>query len=464
MICQNLSKKVYFSTCVLYNNGMKRVEQTLIKQLKKVDIAKPNNIRVCLYAMPMGDVSIKREFTEFDLASIELLDSQAKINPALFEYGPTSHEGDVRALMDEGVLKGISTGADLGIYNYKQVSDDNMQIAFEAIKDYSIKTIKPNEEVNFFDNDKFDPNYMFRNCLLAGEDYIGSNQTELIYTFRGYLEVTMPDKEFSILRKSQFDGSKFSLVYIPQYYVHKYQLRNGDEIVCSCIKDNGKMLLDSLFTINEIYYRDWICARPWINEMHIRKEAEEVNAKENYGSVVSKRFKLYKGDNVFIYVNKNTQKSEVVKPLISELRALFDKVVYINPQHKLSSDIGEGHNVVNFCVSASESYLNQQCIALLGANYAKRLIELGKNVAIVVDSIDAITALDNEYGDEHPVCKTILGVARSTKYGSATSFTLIPLRSEIVDNIPQYNMFRSYESLGIVVDNGEIDLYNSYRV
>ena len=114
--------------------------------------------------------------------------------------------------------------------------------------------------------------------------------------------------------------------------------------------------------------------------------------------------------------------------------------------------------------SVNERIQNQITIAALGANYARRLIELGKNVAIIIDNLDAIVGLDNMHNGELPLCKTLLSSAIATKDGAITLFTLISLRTDSVGSYTLHELFKSAETLGVVVDNNEIDLYNSYRI
>ena len=198
--------------------------------------------------------------------------------------------------------------------------------------------------------------------------------------------------------------------------------------------------------------------------MKASRECTPILAEETYLGVVAKKYKLYAGDSAFIYINKNTSKTQFANSLIAELAKSFDKVIYINPQARPANNIDDGYNVVKFCVSASENQRTQRVISLLGANYAKRMIELGQSVALLVDDIDNIMALDVEFGGEKPTCKTILGTAISTENASATSFVLVPLRADDINTTSAHNIFRCFETLGIVIDNGEVDLYNSYRV
>ncbi|MBQ3502917.1 MAG: hypothetical protein IJA72_04590, partial [Clostridia bacterium] len=343
---------------------MKRRVRNVLKSLKNINIVKRNIQGNRLYVFPIGDVSFRQEFTEEDLAGIELLGSNDLINPTMFEYAVCDKVGNEYALMDRGVLNGVATGADLGMYNYDLITDTlpEEDLIYEVAED----------------------DYEFEYCMLAEENPLMGTETKVIHTFRGYLEVTMPQEKFSIIRKSVFDSKEESIVYMPQGYVKKYQLRHGDEIVCTYIEDKGKLLMNSLFTINGIYYKDWETDRPCVEELTISREGVCVETEEPCLGVIAKKYKLYQGDSAFVYINKNTSKTQVANLLINELAKSFDKVIYINPQSRPANLIDEGYNVVKFCVSAGEVYDVQRFIALLGANYAKRMIELGQNIALVV--------------------------------------------------------------------------------
>jgi len=413
-----------------------------------------------------GDVSTKQEFTKQDLESIVLLDSQSAINKDLIEYNDSfKQEGNIHSLLAEGVLKNHLTGADLGIYQYKSIHEKKEDVKEIDLSKYSksYRTEKIDENiVNYNSNliNDIDENYSygFANCLLAEENPLGGEDTQIIITFKGYLEVTKSN--FSIIRKCNVDNSNISLVYIPEYYIHKYQLRNGDEIMCTCKESEGYMIMESLLTINQIPYYDWNCNRPWFKDLSKNTKIKNLNHTGDYTEAIITKLGLIKGDNAFLYINKNSQKSQVIGKFIDELSEIFDKVIYINPQIQSSITIGNSHNVVRFCTNFTELSNNKTTIALLGANYARRLIELGQNVVIIIDDIDGITALDSENLAEMPVCKTILGSTKVSQKGSVTMFTLVSLRSDRIESHTPY----SVETLGIVIDNNEVDLYNSYRI
>ena len=287
-------------------------------------------------------------------------------------------------------------------------------------------------------------------------------QTKVVRTFKGYLEVTT--SEFSTIRKCNYDNDDIAEVYIPQEYIHKYQLRNGDEIMCTCKESNGNMLMSSLFTINQISRVKWDIDRPWFNNLK-NIAPTTINAGGDYIQTIANKFRLFCGDNVFLYLNKSSQKNQILSNIFDELSEVFDKVVYINTKYNPTTKVSDNYNVVKFCALFTEESENKIAIALLGANYAKRMIELGKRVAVIIDDVESIMTLDKQhYGDEMPISKTILSSAKVSTIGSGTTFSVISLRTQEISAYEMNSMFKLAETLGIVFENNEIDLFNSYRV
>ena len=79
----------------------------------------------------------------------------------------------------------------------------------------------------------------------------------------------------------------------------------------------------------------------------------------DYSEAIITKFGLFKGDNIFLYINKNSQKSQVVGKFVDELSEMFDKVIYINPQVRANLTIGNVNNVIKFCTSFTELINNK---------------------------------------------------------------------------------------------------------
>ncbi len=438
----------------------KLLMQGLVKNAKNIKIFAPNNVRLSFYIAPLGDVSTKTQFNEQDLLSISSWHENNGVNLDLFEHHSTIEEGNILALLQEGVIEGVATGADLGIYDYPQIVEKpKTPIDYsQYLKGHSKPIDSEYTSVSYFDNSN---DYFVRNCVLAEENPLNGNGSKVVFTFTGYLEVTKAD--FSIIRSCDCDKRKIEGVYIPNEYIYKYQLRHGDEIVCTCKNDNGKMLLDSLFSINQVSRRRWEPSRPWFNNLATVEERSIAGADEYMKAIVNK-FGLYMGDNVFIYLTKTTQKQSVLIKFIKELNMSFDKIIYINPNYKSNSLQVDGYNVTKFTTLLDDSFNAKVTNVLLATQYAKRLIEMGKKVAILIDDIEAIANLNKEYSSDEAIIKTVFGTVKVCELGACTSFSLVSLRTGDITSIIIPPICKSIETLGIIVDNNEIDLFNSYRI
>lgn len=446
---------------------MKNKRRRILKNNRNIKLL-AKDVKMDFRMIMAGDFSIVKNLSDKDLESINWIDAQSTLMDCALNTSKDFENGNIYFLMDEGVLEDRPTGADLGIYNYEPIEDENVVVKktydySKFISDYKPEAIVYNQEEaeeEIYEANKED--FKFRYCVLAEGNSMGGEDTDIIITFKGYLEVTSLD--FSIIRRCDGERARFSVVYMPQYYVRKYQLRNGDEIICTCKESNGKMLMTSLMTINATPYYRWECKRPWFRELAIYNRARKVKVSGEFTNVIDKKLKLLKGDNVFVYINKNSPKANTLNTMIEEFSKSFDKVIYINPNYKDVLAIPDENNVIKFCTRFEDSVRAKTLVALLGANYAKRLVEINHNIAVIVDDIDAIAELDMEYLNERPISKTILNSAKATKDGSATSFTMVSLKLNTFKSFSKNNIFRNVETLGIVIDKNQVDLYHSYRV
>lgn len=456
----------FLSNCCIIKQMRKKIDIVILKSKNRISkIFIPNNIRLSFYISPLGDISNKIEFTIQDLNSIKLLDENDNINLELFDKPIVTEEGNIYALLEEGVLSNHKTGADLGIYDYGVGEEQKQSKIFDYSKyingDFS-QSIDDIEELNKVSFIEDEDDYDFRHCILAQEGPLNSKSTKVVITFKGYLEVTKG--EFSILRKcNDVEDNNFSVVYVPQEYVNKYHLRNGDEIICTCKESCGKMLLNSLFTINQISRYDWNNERPWFKDIkHIKSKYLDSNGE--YAKTIINKFNLMEGDNVFMYISKTSSKNQVLSKLMQELSDMFDKVIYLNSQYNVSNLDIDNYNIVKFCTKFNNSINAQATVALLGINYAKRLMEIGNKVAIVVDDMESIIDIDKKLNMEMALSKTLLNTIKVCDNGSVTEFVVVSLRANNISSYSINTLFKSAETIGLVFENNEIDLFNSYRI
>ena len=119
------------------------------------------------------------------------------------------------------------------------------------------------------------------------------------------------------------------------------------------------------------------------------------------------------------------------------------------------------YKIIKFCTPINTKTKHKQNIILLGANFAKRLVELGNKVAVIVD--DAAMLMEIETEIELPISKTVYSCSINSQYGYANSFTVISLKNKTANDINLNSVLKNAETIGVVFDCNEIDTFNSYR-
>lgn len=435
----------------------------ILKKLKHISLFKPNDIRLSFYMKPIKNISFTLDFELDNLDNLVLLNDDI-INPDLVEQPSKEEDGNLYALLDESCVKGVLTGAELGIYNYPDI-DRNVKKNKDYTKFINDKFVKSLNEVDedtirysSIDDGRDED---FTHCVLAQGDSLADESTKIVVTFKGYLEVRL--SEYSVIRSCDI-GSKISFAYISRKYIDYYKLRNGDEILCTCSEIDGNMVVTSLFNVNQISRYNWNYERPWIRDLKQIKTSKDLKPAGDFSQEIVDRFGLFKGDNVFMYLTKNSQKNIFIPQLIDELDRIFDKIIYINPMCQSSVYLGENHNITRFCTSVMDTPNKRATVTLLGINHIKRMIEMGKNVVVLVDDINTIYELEKQLEQQFPICQNLLNNIIVTKNGSSTDFILVPLRFNSLKSVKIPDVFKSSETMGIVIENNQIDLFNSYRI
>ena len=435
---------------------MKKNLEGLIKLVKNIRIFKPSDVRLSFYIVPMGDVD-NNQLTEQDLINISNFEKSDDVNKDLFDNPSLVDDGNILALLDEGVIEGVATGADLGIYDYEPIESKFIFDQYQTNNWHEIPMDSDYDSINYFDIDNSEFN---RCCFLAEESPLGINCSKIVYTFTGHLEVRKDD--YSIIRCCDCDKSEIKQVYISKDYINKYQLRHGDEIMCTCKKDNGKMVLDSLFNINQVPRRKWDIVRSWFTNIKSVK-SEPIICNDAYIKDIINKFGLFKGDNTFVYLTKESKKQVVLSHFIKGLSSYFDKIIYINPNY-IQNSLIEDNNIVKFVSVIDDKPNIKITTILLATQYAKRMVELGKKVALFIDDIKSITELDKLYSDDHSIITNIYGTTKVCSSSCCNTFSFISLRNSSIQSLDICAIYQSVETLGLVVDEDSIDLFHSYRI
>lgn len=426
-----------------------------------------------------GDSSYQCELTQADLDNISMIESRDTVNSDLFvvDIDAETDASGLYSLFTEGALSGEKTGKDTGIYAYKPVVEEPVKekpaartfFSYEDILNDPI--IEATSDIVYGEIDDSSttesiiaPGFSsgtepaFMECMLAQYDPLGGPQTQVVRTFRGYLEVLRP---MGILRANNCFEPDVGKVYVPEFYIDKYKLRNGDEIACVYTEQCGKFVLQSLLTINGVTYSNWDPERAWFDEISCEPKPISVKGSDtNKCIAIIRKLQLCRGDNVFVHFRDYARELKWTQEFIKLASELFDRVVVINPKVINDFELVNADNVVNFSAEVSDPTHNQIMACVMGANYVKRLVEMGKSVAVFVDHLHYLSSLDSGFNGENPVTKTVFSCIKANRKGGSIMFAMFPF-----SNVQKtYNFFNSFETVSLMVDKGEADLFSSKRL
>ena len=425
---------------------MKKAKNKILKNKKKVCLSDTRflvNEKFYAY-LPKFDYNI-------ELCNSSLIESDGMVFNNLFEY-TTLYDGS-NLEKNEFLVKSVKdVFGDVAEFE----ADENVERQDNEITSEYCDFIDLKDSQSYREwNESFDK------CTLAQSDPLGFEGSEVVETFKGYLEIS---SAYGIIVNSEYNSkSKIPLVFVTQWHINKYKLRNGDQIMCTCKNHSGNRILKDVLVVNGIPYNQWNGFRKDFKDLG-KAPRQEIECCGDFVEDAIKELKMMKGDTTFVYISQDSDVDEVVKALAKCASTSFDNVLYINPNYiNHSQRCPQYDNLERFCTGFNESFATQSNISLLGVNHAKRLVELNKRVAIIIDDINTISVLDKDSDGEMPISKNILSCAQNTTAGSINMFVLIPVRPDIISNLKMQDVFRSLETVGWVIKRNSIDLSSSFR-
>ena len=317
----------------------------------------------------------------------------------------------------------------------------------------NLDNLKTKEESIFDRNDE--------NSLNLFQNPNEPSDFDEIIVFNGFLEL-MENGSALIKKKFERIENIENIVYVPETIVNELGLRSGDEILCKAyITTPGRpMYVGQIMSINDQELNSFNKSRINIDECK-----SDFNNIFNYSiKKGNKEIKLKWGDFCFCYSENSIDFKYFISKFMVDAKENYDKIIYLCPNIKESEfQILQGLPAEMHCIKFDENYSVQKRNAFLALNRTKRLAELGQNVCFIIDDITAIMAFDAYANGELPITKYILSQSKKMEQGSITIICNMP-------KIPQINIrnilfatFNSIETVGLVLNDRDIDLDKSYR-
>lgn len=214
-------------------------------------------------------------------------------------------------------------------------------------------------------------------------------------------------------------------IILPVDMADKYKLRAGD--IVSCDFDPATMdtpaVCKEVLSVNNCPILEYSPIRPdYFDIRHIRPSENVIFKDDRFASLDIKH-----GQTIYVYGIDNNDSTISLINLISAVNK--SRKLYINPAivEKNKGYLDELYGVEKFISPIVADRDATRRILTLAINRARRIIESGERVVVVIDDVQTIASMDEDLY----ITKNLLSLTKCADSGSVTVIALMPNDGEI---------------------------------
>lgn len=209
-------------------------------------------------------------------------------------------------------------------------------------------------------------------------------------------------------------------IFIQSEILKSCVVKNGDRIVAEVVVVENQKVVKNIFSINDCPI------------LSMSKKREDYDSIEHVLPSKLMKFKksmfqdlqILKGENVYVYGDDNNQNTQLAIELLND--AEIENKLYVNvsvagKNQILLKNLNSTENFLANIIDESDIAKRIVCLAI---ERAKRILEIGQDVLMVVDDMNSICAVE-KFGTM--LVKSLATVAKATKTkGSITLVSIMP--------------------------------------
>lgn len=232
-----------------------------------------------------------------------------------------------------------------------------------------------------------------------------SKVVDTSFSVSGILSIL--DDGFGFLRNENYETGDDN-VYVSPTFIKKFRLKQGDFIEGKKRKPNEKERYETLIYIDKINFQDTSCIRSRVNfeDLTPTYPCERVRLERSQDSLTMRIMDLItpigKGQRGLIVSPPKAGKTTILKDIaLSLLHSIKDAhliILLIDERPEEVTDIKEaihGKNVEIVYSTFDEQPQHHKYVSEMTIEHAKRLVEAGKDVFILLDSITRLSRAYN---------------------------------------------------------------------
>lgn len=235
-----------------------------------------------------------------------------------------------------------------------------------------------------------------------------------VMTVVGTLEITQNNSAILIVNQK---GVNFKY-FVPKDVMANYNLRTGDKLVVEVDPDESRKIVSCIYNINGCPISSFSNERIDYANIPHNQTAVEIGFLENVEGI-----KISKGENVYAYGSNNKQNTNLAINVLNSAQIKNKIYLNISITEKNKSNI-IGNKAEMFLADINEDISDVQRLVVLAIERAKRLLECGEDVLIVVDDMLSIYSAEKEKVN---LIRNLASISKNTtNNGSITLFAVMP--------------------------------------
>ena len=208
--------------------------------------------------------------------------------------------------------------------------------------------------------------------------------------------------------------------FIPTHVLKNYHLKMGDRLVAEVSVDETQKVVKEIYSINDNPIMklpakrvDYLSIKHNLPSRNLKFKSEEFDA-----------LNLMYGENVYVYGNDNNHNTVKVVEMLKNCDIANKLYVNISVAEKNKIHLKDLKYFENFVANITDEISVASRLVMLAIERAKRAIENGEDVLVVVDDVTSILGLEKVGLD---LIKNLISIAKEGKEkGSITVVAVIP--------------------------------------
>ena len=241
---------------------------------------------------------------------------------------------------------------------------------------------------------------------------VSENESDDVQTIVGWLEIVNNNAGLLWVEKN----FKNETYFIPSELLKGVPVKMGDRVVAETSLDESSKVIKKIYSVNDCPVGQLGLERKdyWDIEHKISEKKLNFKTKEYCD------LNLCVGENIYVYGNNNNNNTKKIINILNSCE--IENKIYINSSivEKNKIFLKELNYVESFIVGLTDDSDTAKKILFLAAERAKRILENGEDVLLVIDDLNSVFGVDENYA------KTLISLTKNSDNGSITILCVMP--------------------------------------